>query len=179
MPFRRMRRRRRSSMNITQSNKVQFAIPVTYIGGGANNNDVVSLGVAIGTDPVLVTNTPVGAKIFRVHVGVSFVSADNNVTGIWSFMLIKLRKGQTVADEFATINASQWSNIGNSSARNQVIASYTGIVASNDAMALNFGKSIKIPDIYQRTREGDQLILVFTADLAGTLQTSFRYKYFQ
>ena len=175
---RHFRRARRMSAPIV-SQKVQFAIPLSYVGAGANAESLIAFGVPVGTDQVLITNVPNGAKVYNIHCQAGFVSGTGGTTGIWSFMIVKLRDGQSIGTEFATINASQWSNIGLSKIKNQVIKSFTGIVATEDAGAVNLNFNCKIPKIYQRMRDGDSIIGVFTADLAGTLQTAFRYKYYQ
>ena len=161
------------------STKVQFATPVSYVGTGANHEDVIALGVPVGTDAVLVVNVANGSKIYNIHCQAGFISGSGTNVGIWSFMIVKLRDGQTIASEFATINASQWSNIGLSKVKNQVIKSFTGVFGTEDAGAVNLNFNCKIPKIYQRMRDGDRIIGVFTADQAGVLQTAFRYKYYQ
>ncbi len=160
-----------------QSVKVQRQEAVSYVGAGLNNDYNVAIGVPVG-DTTTTVNLPTGAKIFNVHVVVKFISSTggDNVGGSW--MITKMRKGQTIATEFGAPNGSDWSNIGLSSARNQVIQSYTFLAGTQDAGPYLFDRNVKIPKIYQRLREGDTIIITFNADVVGTLLVATRFKYY-
>ena len=93
-------------------------------------------------------------------------------------MLVCLRNGQTIATLFAGTKAADWSVIGLSNSRNQVIKSFTGIVGTEDAGAIRYNVHIPIPKMFQRIREGDQWVLVWNSFSPGPLTTAFRYKDF-
>jgi len=166
-------------MSPIQSKKIQFAEIVSYAGGNANNIVVVGNGVDIGVAPILVTDIPNGAKISSIAISENFVATAGGAEGSYSYMFIKLRVGQVVGTEFGATLASNWSSIGASNARNQVIASFMGVVGSEDSGGFNHTRQIKIPPIYQRMREGDQFLIVFNSDIGGILATGFRYKFYQ
>ena len=169
--FRRMRR----MLPPIVSYKHQVAESVSYAGLDANQQTVLYFGQPPVT-PSGGNLVPAGHKVYSVDVSVNFVSGDQNTTGTYSWMLCYMRQDQQVNIIFAAVGAANWSVIGLSNARNQVIKSYMGIVGTEDAGPIRQNVHIKIPKIYQRVREGDQLILVFNADAAGTYSTGFRYK---
>ncbi len=120
-----------------------------------------------------------GKKVFSVDVSVNFVNGSATEAGVYSWMLLKLRAGQSIVGEFAATDASSWSNIGLSNARNQIIKSFMGVMGTEDGVAVRNNFHIPIPRLMQRVREGDQLLLVFNADLGGPLHIGSRYKSYQ
>ena len=172
--FRRMRRRMRTVRPPIVSFKHQRSENLTYAGLDANNNftiyDTISQGM-----PTTPQNVPGGAKVFSIDVSVNFVSDTASSTGVFSWMIIKLRDGQGVADVAAT-NASNWSNVGLSNMRNQIFETNMGVFPTEDGGVIRYNKHIKIPKIYHRCREGDTMVLVWNSDNAGTLSIGTRYK---
>jgi len=166
-------------MQVIQSTKMQRQETVTYV--GASENNVYNLVIGKNLAGVInnVQDVPVGAKVYSVDVSVNFISASSSDTGTYSWMIVKFRDGQTAGGQFATPDASNWSNIGLSSARNQIVKSFQGIFATEDAGAVRYNIHVKIPKIMQRTREGDSLVIVFNANGPGTLNIASRYKYYQ
>jgi len=157
------------------SYKHQAGTNLTYIGGAANNFDLLFLGGAPGSEQGI-SDVAAGHKVYSVDVSVNFVSASGAVSTTYSWMLVRIRDDQSVGTLFGTTDASNWSTIGLSKGRNQVIKSFMGVVGTEDAGSAKYNLHIKIPKPFQRVREGDQLYIVFNAADAGTLATGFRYK---
>ncbi len=179
MPFRqRMSRNYRPRMAIVQSFKQQREETVSYAGLNANNQYVVVFGVAADALANDRKNVPVGAKVSSVFITVDFVSATGGATGTFSWMYTCLRAGQAIGTEFAATDASNWSNVGLSNARNQVIKSFTGIFGTEDAGVVRYNFQMKLPKHCQRIRQGDNHTITFNANNSGTLKIATRYKYY-
>ncbi len=168
-----MRMRR---MNPIQSVKNQFQTDQTILG-----STLIQDFVATATEQGVATKitgkeVPVGATVASIFVSVNFVSATGGQTGDFQWCLMKLRSGQSVA---TTITSPNWSNIGLSDARNQVIKSFMTIFGTEDAGSVKYNLQIRIPKIYQRMRAGDSFVLAMQASDAGSLSTGARYKYYQ
>ena len=154
-----------------QRSTVTTAVPNTNI------QDFVGLATEVGSQTKIIGNEiTVGASVYSMDISVNFVSIDNNETGVFEWVFMKLRQGQSVIDLITTPN---WTDIGLSNGRNQVIKSYQAIYATNDAGAIRYNVHIKIPKIYQRMRAGDSFVIVSRSDGAGTLLTGARYKFYQ
>ncbi len=167
--------RRRAMLAPIVSYKHQKSTPLSYLGGGANNFDLLYLGGAPGAD-ASVDVVPSGNKVYSVDVSVNYISGSGSISSTFSWMIVHLRDDQSVGTMFAQSDASNWSVIGLVKGRNQVIKSYMGIVGTEDAGSSRANIHIKIPKQWHRVREGDQLYIVFNAQEAGTLNTGFRYK---
>ena len=176
--YRRRSFRRRSSGRPAQTKKVQIAFPSSYVGGGANLDLGLATTVEIGS-PLGIVDVPVGARITTMAISIGFTNATANAGSTYSWMLVKYRSGQTVSNCFAVTDASQWSNIGVSACRNQVIKSFTGVTGTEDAKALDYVIQVKIPKIYQRMRDGDNWVLTWNSSEAGTINIGTRYKFIQ
>ncbi len=148
----------------------------TYTGAAVNNLFLIYTGIGQG-QPTTPQNIPTGSKVYSFDVSVNFVSADASTTGVFSWMIVKLRDSQAISDIAAT-DASSWSNIGITKMRNQVIYSHMGIFPTEDAGLSIKNVHIKVPKIYHRIREGDSMVLVFNAQSAGPLSIGTRYKSF-
>ena len=157
--------------------KHQHSQNQTYIGTGANLEFEMSLGVNEGTatSPVGVQN---GHKVYNIFVSVSALRDASTDGSTYTWMIVKLRAGQTIDSEIAATNAGSWSNIGLSTIKNQVFHTEMGIFATEDAGSVRYNKLIKIPKIYQRIREGDRFVLVFNSAEACLLSLGCRYKSF-
>ncbi len=182
MPFNRMYRNSRGrnrsrNFNPIQSVKNQRNENISYLGGNVNNTYNVAVGVAVGTTTTTV-NVPVGCKIYGVVVSMNFVNGTANNGTTYSWMILKLRQEQTLGGSFSGAS-SEWSVIGTSNARNQIIESFMGVTGTEDAMALRTTHYVKIPKIYQRMREGDRILIVWNSSESGSLSIGSRYKYYQ
>lgn len=173
--YRGSRRRRMRRLNPIQSVKKQFSQEASYAGAGANAFHAVFTGVETGTTGT-VSNAPVGSKVYGVYVVVDFINGSAATTGVANWFIWKARSGQAAGTAFAATNAPNWTNIGNSDARNQVIRSETAVIPPNDGGRYRFARYIPLPPGMQRVREGDVLQIVFASDLAGTLLTAHRFK---
>ena len=170
----RFRRRRQVMRAPIVSFKHQRSEIISYVGGNANNEFVVNFGTDTNV-AVAPGTTPNGNKQYSVDVTINFVSGSANAGTDFSWMLVHLREEQTVLGLFGT-QASNWSSIGLASAKNQVIESHMGTVATEDGGSYAFKKHIKLPKMWHRVRNGDQLILVWNCSLGGVLAQGVRYK---
>ena len=175
--MRHFRRRRMVMRAPVVSYKHQRQTDVTYTGAGANNVTTYYTGIGPGTG-ASVGQVPAGNKVYSVNASVNFVAGTSNTTGTISWMLIHLRADQELNTLFSSTNAANWTTLGNSFGRNQVIKSYLAIVGTEDAGPRVWNVHIKIPKMWHRVREGDSLIIVFNADIAGNLSIGTRYKSF-
>ncbi len=172
--FQRRRPSRRMAAPIV-SYKHQASTAVTYGGTDANNITFIMLGGAPNSEQSGI-NVSAGHKVYSVDLSVSYSLTAGSGTSTFSWMLVHLRDDQNIGSLFAASGASNWSTIGVSKGRNQVIKSFTGIVGSEDAGPRLYNLHIKIPKQWHRIREGDALVIVFNADEIGSLLTAHRYK---
>jgi len=178
MPFRRrMRRRMRPMSAPIVSYKHQRQTDVTYVGGLANQIITYYTGTGPGAGAT-VGQVPAGNKVFSVNASVNFTHTSGTGTSRLNWMLVHLRADQDINTLFAATDAANWSNIGLSLARNQVIKSYLAIVGSEDAGPKSWNVHIPIPKMWHRVREGDSLVIVFNSDDSGFLSIGTRYKSF-
>ncbi len=147
----------------------------TYLGNLDNYVYSIYQGIAAGSG-VTPTDIPAGNKMYSVDVSVNYISGDGTQAGRSSWMLVHLRDGQTVGSLFAATDASNWSTIGLSKGKNQVIKSFITMNGSEDATPRVWNLHVKIPKMWHRIREGDSLLLIFNGDGAGPLAIATRYK---
>jgi len=159
------------------SNKHQKTTDVSYVGASANITHSLYLGVG-PNEPASPDNVPSGNKVYSVDVVVSFIHGEGTGDTNIDWMLTKTRADQNVSTLFGSPSGANWSNIGLSLGRNQVIKSYMGQAGTEDAGPKTWTLHIKIPKIYQRVREGDKLDITFNATDVGTLRMAHRYKSF-
>ncbi len=150
---------------------------LTYVGGNANNQFLIYVGGEPGSQPTP-GDVPAGNKVYGINVSVNFIHPEGSGTDTPSWMLVHLRAGQSIADCFSATGASEWSVIGLSSCRNQVLKSFMTIVGSEDAGPKTWNLRIKIPKMWHRVREGDALTLIFNAGATGPLSIGTRFKSF-
>ncbi len=179
MPYRRsgMRRARRSS-GITQSVKLQRKETSTYVGGNANVVYQINIGKELADVTSNQIDNPVGSKVFGFDISVNFISSTGGQTGTFEWFVWKARTSQSTAGVFADPKGADWSELGLSAGRNQIIKSFMGIYGTEDASAVRYNMHIKVPKLMQRTRLNDVITLVFNASDAGTLSIGSRYKYY-
>ncbi len=176
MPFRRRMSRRMAPMRAPiVSYKHQATTDTSYTGASANSVHRLYLGTSPGSEDTPLT-VSAGSKVYSVDVVVSFIHGENMGDTNMSWMLTKLRTDQVVSSLFDSSGASNWTTIGLSNGRNQVIKSYMGQAGSEDAGPKAWVVHIKIPKIYQRVREGDTLDITFNATDTGSLRIAHRYK---
>ncbi len=157
------------------SYKHQRQTALTYIGGGANQ--VITLYTGTGPGSVgTVGLVPAGNKVYSCDVSVNFIPSSAGNSGTINWMLVHMRSDQDESTLFAPTSAADWTNIGLSVARNQVIKSFLSLVGTNDAGPRIWNMHIKIPKQWHRVREGDRLIIIFDCDEAGPLAIGTRYK---
>jgi len=159
------------------SYKHQQQADITYAGAQANLIYDVYIGGAPGI-AAGVAIVPAGNKVYGINVSVNFVQTSSSGNTRINWFMTHLRSGQTVDGEFAASDASNWSNIGLSKARNQVVKSFLSVVGSNDAGPKTWNIRIKLPKMWQRVREGDQLQITFNGAEAGLLVVATRFKSF-
>ncbi len=174
--YRGSRRMRRRMIPPLVSYKHQENKVLSYTGALANDQFVLYFGGPPGVEPAQPNVVPAGHRVSTVDVSVNFSATSASTTGDYSWMLVKLRQDQLVNTLFGATGAAQWSTIGLSNGRNQVIKSYMGVYGTEDSTPIRYNVRIKIPASMQRVREGDQLVLVFNAGDAGTYHVGFRYK---
>ncbi len=176
MPFRRRRMRRAIRAPIV-SYKHQRQEEVTYVGTTGNQEYLVYQGTQPGSmsGP---QDVPAGNKVYSIDVSQNFTIESGSGTARLNWMLVHLRDGQQVGFLYAATDAANWSNIGLSKGRNQVIKSYVGIVGTEDAGPKIWNVHIPIPKLWHRVREGDELRIVFTGTDPGLLVTGTRFKSF-
>ena len=176
--MRRFRRARRMVMRAPiTSYKHQFQEDVSYLGASANNQVILYVG-GKPQDVESPGTVSAGHKVYSVDVSVNFTTLTSGDTSRYNWMLVHLRSDQFVNTLFASVDAANWSVIGLSTGRNQVIKSFVGLVGTEDAGPLKQNIHIPIPKQWHRVREGDQLVLVFNAFEPGSLVSGFRYKSF-
>jgi len=173
---RRMRMPRRRMQAPIVSKKVQRNENISYAGTDVNNEFEVYQGVDAGAG-VTQQDIPIGHKVYSIDVSVNFISVDSSTSTVFSWAIFHLRQDQVINTLFGT-PATEWSNLGASSGRNQVFKSFMGIVGTEDAGSVRYNTHIKIPKQWHRIREGDRCVIVFNAPQAGTLSIGTRYKHY-
>ena len=175
MPRRFMRRMRRPMLAPIVSYKQQRQEVVSYVGTVANLE--YQLYVGLGAGGVQAPQTAIaGHKVYSVDMSITFVQTSSSGNSAISWMLVHTRDGQTIDQCYAATDASNWSNIGLSQCKNQVIKSFLSAVGSNDAGPKQWNLHIKIPKQWHRIREGDRLIFVFNGQEPGLLVIGSRFK---
>ncbi len=175
MVLARRRGRMRMRMNPIQSVKNQMATKQTAI-SNTNVVDFIAVSSEVG-EPTKITGreVPVGATIYSIDVSVNFISESGTITGNFDWCLLKIRSGQAVS---TLIVSPDWTNLGLSTGRNQIIKSFMSLFGTEDAGSIRYNLHIKIPKIYQRMRSGDTFALVMQSSSAGSLASGARYKYY-
>ncbi len=159
------------------SYKHQKVTDTSYVGTSANTTHRLYTGGSPGSEATP-DSVPAGNKVYSVNVVVSFIHGSGTGDTNIDWMLTKLRADQNVSTLFASPGGANWSTLGLSQGRNQVIKSYMGQAGTEDAGPKTWNVHIKIPKIYQRVREGDVLDITFNATDVGSLRLAHRYKSF-
>ncbi len=149
----------------------------TYAGLGDNNQFNIINVIGPG-EPSTPTDVSAGHKVYGVNISLNFIHPAGSGTDTPKWMVVYLRADQSIPSLFGASFAADWSTIGLSNGRNQVIKSYMSIVGSEDAGPRTWNVRVPIPRVYQRLREGDRLVIIFNATTAGPLSIGVRYKDF-
>ncbi len=162
-------------MNPVQSVKNQRNTTSSIL---ANTNQVTFVTQTIevrNATKITGLEVPTGSTIYSIYIEWNFVSGSASATGTVDWVLVKLRSGQDFATLFTTPN---WTDLGLSDGRNQILLSHSDIFGTEDAGPIRYKKRVKIPKIYQRQRAGDQFAIVSNSSEVGTLSVNVLYKYF-
>ena len=175
MPFRRRMRMRRPMLAPIVSEKRQKQVDVTYVGTNANFDVLLYRGVK-EADTSNVFSVVNGEKVYSVDVSVNFIQESSSGNSVVNWSLVHLRAGQDIDSLFASTGAANWTTIGNSMGKNQVIKSFYTIIGSEDAGPRTWNLHIKLPKMWHRVRTGDELVIVFNASQTGQLSIGSRFK---
>ncbi len=157
--------------------KHQRSEPTSYAGLSANHQYNLYTGSAPGS-AVTTDTVPAGNKVYSVNVSVNFTLESGSATASLSWMLVHLRADQALNTLFAGTDSSNWTVIGLSNGRNQVVKSYQSLIGTEDAGPRQWNLHIPIPKMWHRVREGDILLISFNSDSGGSLLLGSRFKSF-
>jgi len=164
---------RRRRMKFTTSTKNMAHKAVT---NPMNTQDSILLVSGITSQGTRTSGNqvPNGAHVFNIMVYVNSIVPEGSGSTNYNYIVMCLRDGQSVPADI------DFSTIGLSKTKNQVLISEMTTLGTEDAGPLRRKFNVKIPKIYNRIREGDQIVLVWTAQSLATENfMGFRYKYYQ
>ncbi len=163
-------------MVVTNRTKNQFNTDVTAAAATTAEFSVLnSVDVGAATK-VTGIEVPAGARVFSVDISVNFNHTTSGEVGTLSYFYGIARSGQSPSTDFP---APQWTAIGLSNLRNQIIFSRMIVVGDEAGMGLRDNVNIKIPKIYQRIRDGDLHFIKIFNQLGGAMSIGQRYIYYQ
>ena len=116
--------------------------------------------------------------MYSINTSVNFIVSGGNATSRIEWCIVHLRADQDFDTLFASPGGCNWTTIGNSMGRNQIIKSFVSIVGTDDSGARIWNLHVKVPKMWHRVREGDKLLLIFNAEEAGALTIGTRFKSF-
>ncbi len=153
---RRFRRRPRMAMvaPVKLKNQHDFKASITI---GMKNAFVLMTGIKPGAARVLSSEVPAGNHVYRYNLNLNAIHASGSGSGNIDLYIAFLRSGQTTAD----LPDANWSSIGLSTLRNQIIWSELNQVGTEDAGPYKRKVSVPVPKLYQRVREGDSAVLIW------------------
>ena len=169
----RFRRRRRMSVASVTSLKNQHGRKQNTVPGTKNFISVMT-AIPPGEARTLGSQVPAGAHVYSVACDLNWIHGSGSGAGSLDWYFIFMRAGQEIADA----PTADWSDIGLSNLRNQIIYSELNEIGTEDAGAVKRRVRIKVPKLYQRVREGDVWRLVY--DNSDTVEENigFRFKSF-
>ncbi len=152
----RFRRRRRMNRNpgVKLKNQHNFKASITV---GPKNAYVLMAAIPPGAARVTGDQVPAGNHVYRYNLNLNAIHPTGSGSGNLDLYVAFLRAGQTTAD----LPDADWSAIGLSTLRNQIIWSELNQIGSEDAGPYKRKVSIPVPKLYQRVREGDQAVLIW------------------
>ena len=167
------RRRRTSGMRFSTSLKVQHGRSQSDI-AAPRNTFVLMDGIKPNAERTLGSEVVAGAHIFSMNVYVNALVPSGSGNTNFDYYVIYLRTGQTPS----IIPDADFSAIGLSPVRNQIIFSDLNQIGTEDAGPMKRKVHIKTPKLYQRIREGDQWLLVYGHSSTVETNLGFRAKSF-
>ena len=140
---------------------------------GLKHVHVITKTIGVGAQRAQQTEIPVGAKLSSIVCNLNWIIPSGSGAANVDFYIMQRRSGQTDAD----IPFADWSSIGNSNVRNQIFHSDINLIGSEDAGPLRRVFRLRIPQKFQRCRDGDEWVLVY--DTSDNTQDSlgFRFKW--
>jgi len=167
------RRFQRTRMRFTQSLKVQHGRSQSDV---PNSKNTFALLRTVGVGEARVTGDQVqpGSHIFRMNVYINALVPSGSGNTNFDYYIVFRRSGQTSAN----LPEADFSSIGLSTLRNQIIFSDLNQIGTEDAGPMKRKISIKVPKMYQRIREGDLWDLVYGHSAAVETNLGFRAKSF-
>ncbi len=113
------------------------------------------------------SEVPTGAKVMRLLIFAAFTNLVS-VSSLLHFNLVCLRSGMTPPTPGA---------VGGNPTRNTVLMTQMKFLGKDQNS--NFMWSVKIPNIYQRIREGDLWQIIYRADAVFASATQVIYKFYR
>ena len=150
------RMRRMAPIAYPVKTKNQISLKESSIAGTKHRFDLVT-SLAPGEQRTLSGQVQAGDHVYRINLSVNATIASSAGNTDFDFYVACIRSGQTLG----TLPSADWSDIGLSNLRNQIIYSEQNQIGSEDAGPLKRKISIKIPKIYQRIRQGDFIMFVY------------------
>ncbi len=165
------RRARRNGMRFNTSLKMQHGRAQSDVPAPRNTFDLL---VGIGPNEARTTGfqAVAGSHVFSMDVYINAIVPSGAQNTNFDYYVIYLRSGQTAS----IIPDADFSSIGLSTLRNQIIFSDLNQIGTEDAGPLKRKLHIRTPKLYQRIREGDQWVLVYGHAIAIETNLGFRAK---
>lgn len=165
------RMRRAAPISYPVKTKNQLSLKESTVMGTKHRFDIVT-SLAPGEQRTLSGQVQAGDHVYRVNLSINATVPTGTGNTDFDFYVACIRSGQTLA----TLPSADWSDIGLSNLRNQIIYSEQNQLGSEDAGPLRRKISIKIPKIYQRIRQGDFIMLVYD-NPSETVQVNIGARY--
>jgi len=168
---RHFKRRPMSRPMVKLKNQHDFKASITV---GNKNAFILMTAIPPGGARVLASEVPAGNHVYRYNLNINAIIASGSGQGKFDCYVAFLRAGQTVSD----LPDSDWSSIGLSNLRNQIIWSKLNQMGSEDAGPVKIVISIPVPKLYRRIREGDSAVLIFGNSDAIEINFGVRFSSF-
>ena len=168
-----MPRRRRGGMGkFTTSTKNMFSVSESNPMNIQSSLDMVE-GVAPNKERVTPNEVPAGAHVFGIDVYVNAIVPSGSGHTNFNYIVQIQRTAQ------GPITNLDFSSLGLSNLRNQIIHSDMVQLGTEDAGPLRRKLRIKIPRIWRRIRQGDVISLQWVATTTAIeVHMGCRYKYY-
>lgn len=155
-----------------QTIKAQHGTPATFMAGQKLTVDALT-SIGVGEQRVQNSQVSVGAHVRTIDLYLNWISTSSSGHVDISYYFIFRRSGQDLAD----IPNANFSDIGNSKVRNQIILSEIVQSGSEDAGGISRRHRIRVPKMFGRIREGDTWSLVFDSSANIEANIGFRFKW--
>ncbi len=163
------RRAPRMSMKGVTSLKMQHGRAQSDIAGVRNNFSLL-FGIKPGQARVTGTEAAAGSHVYSFDLYINAIVDSGGGNSNFDCYVIFLRDGQTIS----TSPEADFTDIGLSPRRNQIIYSDLNQLGSEDAGPLRRKIHIKVPKLYQRIRESD--LWVFVYGHSANIQTNLGFR---